>query len=340
MPVKDTEQSVWFESPRQSLAGMCFMGARYTNKDFISKAKSVHGERYLYDLVEYDGIYGKVGIICPVHGVFYQMAYSHLRGHGCPNCAPIVVGENIRRRNAKAFEEKARSKHGDKYDYSLVNYISAFTPVDIICPHHGIFKQMPAEHLRGRGCTRCGYIKNGRKTALTQEIFEQRANSIHNNKYDYSETIYTLIMSNVTIICPIHGRFVQSANGHLQGQGCPHCFNSRGERFIRNILINRHIEFLMHSGFPTCRYKRGLKFDFFLPHYNILIEFQGKQHFISQKHFGGDNAFLELKIKDAYKKQWALDNGYLFKEYTYKQSWDYIEGDLLKTIKQCQLLAS
>ena len=100
-------------------------------------------------------------IICPIHGLFKQKPSDALNGHFCPKCG--ITRRNIKR-NEKAkknFEKKAKEIHGDKYDYSLVNYEKALKKVKIICPTHGIFEQKPSNHLLGQGCPKCGKFSKG-----------------------------------------------------------------------------------------------------------------------------------------------------------------------------------
>lgn len=117
------------------------------------------------------------------------------------------------------FVEKAKEIHGNKYNYSKVQYINSSTKIEIICPKHGSFWQSPNNHLsKIRGCPEC----NG-GVALTKEKFVEKAQLIHNNKYDYSQVNYVNSQTKVTIICPIHGEFEQIPSNHLQGKGCPKC---------------------------------------------------------------------------------------------------------------------
>jgi len=126
----------------------------------------------------------------------------------------------------KSFIKKANKIHGDKYDYSLVNYITNKLKVIIICPEHGEFEQPPHGHLKGYGCYECGK-KISRK--VTTYEFIERSKEIHNNKFDYSLTELNGVMNKVKIICPKHGVFNQAAYGHLSGRGCNTCKSSNGE---------------------------------------------------------------------------------------------------------------
>ena len=126
----------------------------------------------------------------------------------------------------KDFIDKANLIHNNKYDYSKVNYINNSTKVCIICPEHGEFWQTPRNHLIGQGCPLCnGTFK------LTNQEFIEKANLIHNNKYDYSKVEYVNSRTKVCIICPEHGEFWQTPHHHLNGHGCSKCRNeNNGDR--------------------------------------------------------------------------------------------------------------
>src|SRR5690606_20516622 len=119
-----------------------------------------HGDRYNYDLVVYKNLRTKVKIVCKDHGVFEQVPDSHTKGHGCPHCAGNTQWDT------GSFILKAKEVHGDKFDYSLVDYKTTSHRVTILCPYHGASKQFPREHLRGIGCRRCGDVEKGKKRRL------------------------------------------------------------------------------------------------------------------------------------------------------------------------------
>lgn len=126
------------------------------------------------------------------------------------------------RKTAEQFVKDARLVHGDKYEYSDVEYVNTHTPVKIKCMSCGnIFFQEPSSHLAGHGCPKCNKRQDGRK--ISQEDFVARAKEVHKNKYDYSKTEYSDMRSKVEIICPVHGPFFQRAQSHLLGHGCPKC---------------------------------------------------------------------------------------------------------------------
>ena len=129
-----------------------------TTEQFITEANMVHNNFFNYSKTEYVNGHKKVKIICPVHGIFEQDASKHTRGGGCIKCANERQAMGIEK-----FIEKAILKHGNKFDYSLVEYINTITKVKIICPDHGIWEQVPNSHLNGNGCPNCKNSKGENK---------------------------------------------------------------------------------------------------------------------------------------------------------------------------------
>ena len=117
------------------------------------------------------------------------------------------------------FIEKAKSVHGDLYDYSKVEYINSATKVKIICNKHGEFEQRPNAHLAGSICLKCSNENNGLTKKLTKEKFIEKAKSVHGDLYDYSKIEYKGSHIKICIIHPEFGEFWQMPYAHLQGQG-------------------------------------------------------------------------------------------------------------------------
>lgn len=159
-------------------------------------------------------------------------------------------------RNQAEFIEKAKLIHGDKYDYSLVDYVKSSQNVIIICPIHGEFQQTPNHHLRGSGCKQCGRVR----TRNSVEDFVEKARAVHGNKYDYSKVEYTSVHNKVTIICPIHGEFQQTPHSHVTNkQGCPVCATIQGaaKRSGKNNVA--HQESVKAKKRQTCLKRYGAK---------------------------------------------------------------------------------
>ena len=121
------------------------------------------------------------------------------------------------------FIHKAKKLHNNKYTYDKSTYTTNTTNITITCPKHGDFNQSPKAHLQGSGCRSCSKERMGKKFAMGLEEFIEKANEVHNNKYDYSKTIYKSKKDKVVVICPTHGEFLQNTDNHLKGFGCNRC---------------------------------------------------------------------------------------------------------------------
>ena len=235
---------------------------------FIKRANIKHNNKYEYRLIKEINIDLKsIGtFICPTHGKFKQIYKNHLY-YGCSQCSGNITNTN------ENFKKDSIDIHGDEYDYSLINYRNNKTKVKIICSKHGIFEKTYQEHIRlKQGCPKCSRVTD-------KESFIEKANIIHNNKYDYAKFTYISARNMATIICPIHGEFEQITYSHLNGTGCPKCKKSKGELKIEKYLLINSIDFESQKTFEDCKNINYLPFDFYIFDQNICIEFDGKQHF-------------------------------------------------------------
>jgi hypothetical protein len=190
---------------------------QYNTTTFIKKSNLKHNNKYDYSKTIYKNFQTKISIICKIkdHGLFRQAPKSHINGTGCPKCLESYCDTTI-------FITKAKVVHGNKYNYDKTVYKSGKNKVVISCKIHGEFLQRAYNHLNGQGCKSCGYIQ-GPGTTLDEFII--KAHKKHNNKYDYSQSVYKNSVKKIKIICPInnHGIFHQSPTGHLTGNGCSKC---------------------------------------------------------------------------------------------------------------------
>ena len=200
----------------------------YTTETFIAKAKEKHGDN-VYDYSETVYVFSKdkLTVKCSKHGRFEVNASLHLCGQGCPccgrekstSCRPRAPGLDT-----ESFIIEARSKHGDRYDYSKVVYKNRSTKLIVGCSTHGDFETIPSSHLNGTGCERCGRQQAALSRMKTLAQFIRQANQVHNNLYDYSKSIYRGTDRPIIILCTIHGEFEQLPSHHIkQGSGCPRC---------------------------------------------------------------------------------------------------------------------
>ena len=263
-----------------------------SNTDFIDDARSIWGYKYDYSLVDYKGSH--IEVLIKYDDVIYrQKPVLHLLGY---NCERDII------KNQEDFLRKCYDKHGDKYDYSLVEYTGSQNKVKIIFEGK-IYEQKAGAHIHSSGLVEKVILKK------TTKQFIKESNEIHNFRYDYSKVNYVNNQTKVIITCSIHGDFEQVSSSHLSGTGCPHCMESKGERKISKFLDQKNIEYVRQKKFDDCiglRYK--LPFDFYLPKYRVAIEFDGKQHYEPMEYFGGLESYNRLKVNDKIKNDYCEDN--------------------------------
>jgi very-short-patch-repair endonuclease len=144
-------------------------------------------------------------------------------GKWCKSCGFVSMKEK-QSMKLDEFLEKSKEAHGDTYDYSKVVMNGVDTHVTIICKLHGEFTQTPYKHYSDKnGCTKCSIIRRSEANRFTLDEFIGKANEIHDNKYDYSKVIYINSLTDVSIICKIHGEFKQRPGNHMSGTGCERC---------------------------------------------------------------------------------------------------------------------
>ena len=277
--------------------------------EFIIKAKKVHGDKYDYSETVYRGGKKDVTIKCPIHGYFTQRANSHLNGHGCKECGKKLINKSKIVPIDKLLK-KFNEIHHNTYTYDFSTYIDGKKEMRMYCPIHGEFWQTPANHLNGHGCQKCAIELSAKKHFKGSDKFIEEAKKIHGDKYDYSKVDYKGADKDVIIICPIHGEFKQIASEHLRGRGCKFCVESKLENEVNNALIDSNIHFERQKRFKWLGRK---SLDFYIPKYKIAIECQGEQHYHPVK-FGGktqknEKELFDLQVKrDKLKKKLCEEN--------------------------------
>lgn len=279
-------------------------GVIKTHDDFVREAKLKHDNKYIYP-DNYVNALTKITIICPEHGEFKQIPSSHTQGNGCDLCR----NEN-RNKTQECFIKEANIVHNNKYTY-LDKYVNAKSKITIVCPEHGEFKQTPNIHLRGGGCPICACITKSNYFKKGFELFEIEANIVHNNKYTYPDKEYINGKTKIRIQCPNekHIDFYQTPNKHIHSkQGCPTCKSSKGEQEIEQMLMKYEVEYYKQQKFIKCKDKNQLPFDFYLPKYNLCIEYDGRQHFDMISIFGGEEGLIDRQRKDDIKSNYCIEN--------------------------------
>lgn len=325
----------FWQTPSEHLQGKgCSLCAndrkKMTLEHFIKCAIEIHGDKFDYSKVDYQGSQTKVCIICPEHGEFWITPSHHLNGYGCPQCAGLI-------KDTEQFICEAKKVHGDKYDYTQTEYIDSYTKVCVICPIHGEFWVTPRNHLSGCECPKCVYERNAKKRMNTQEDIINRFMLIHGDKYDYSNVEYKGLDVKVCIICPKHGIFWQTPSLHLDGHGCPQCSESKGERKISLWLKNHDILFNTQYRIdlsPVLFGRYRLKVDFFLPEHNTIIEYHGAQHYAFSPFFHRtEDKFQEQLERDAKLRDYCKQHGITLIEVPYTK-YDNVDDFLKRKLKK------
>lgn len=196
------------------------MAKKLTQEDFVERVEIATSGKVDVSNFVYVNNYTKGICKCNVCGNKWEaMPMSLLKGHACPRCAVEYKARKISL-TKEAFIENARKVHGDKYDYSKVEYLNNKTKVCIICPEHGVFWQKPNVHLQGNGCQKC--CKTGVK--LTQEEFLERVKEKNKHEIDYSKFVYVNAITKSTCRCLVCGNeWNANSQSLFSGFGCPKC---------------------------------------------------------------------------------------------------------------------
>lgn len=272
---------------------------RDTIKEFIQKASFTHNNKYTYDNAVYINSRVKLLVTCPTHGDFITLPSRHVKGAGCNKCYIDKISTT-----KEDYVLKAKIRHGDVYDYHDSVYNGSVNDITIRCLKHGYFTIKANAHLSGDRCKYCTIEDR----SISNKEYIDRAKKVHGELYDYSKTKFNNTYEDVIIICKKHGEFKQKAGVHLRGSGCPICKSSKGELKILKILEDNNIKFIREH--PIDDEYKAYKYDFYLPDLNILIEYDGIQHFKSIKHFGGLSKLKEQKARDDTKNKLAILHNY------------------------------
>lgn len=243
---------------------------------------------------------------CLIHDVYWKVSPNNvLSGKMCPECAK----DSKRSCFMKTHEEYVNDVANINKDIEVVGkYVGARIPILHLCKKHNVeWMALPYNILMGRGCPECKKEKciEARRKDNEQYIKElkiKNSDILPLEDYINSKTpiLHRCLIDN--------NEWYISPSNALRGEGCPKCRESNGERMVRQWLEGHNIEYIYQKTFDKCKDKQLLSFDFYLPDYNMVIEFQGIQHYEPVEVFGGQNAF-ELQVKhDKIKSNYCKQN--------------------------------
>lgn len=293
--------------------------------DYVCKQFEKRGYVVVQDY--YNNAHDKIKFVCLKHpNEVQEIVYGNFQqGHGCKYCGK----ENYLKKRTIAFEKVKRLFNNKGYILlsEEVDYRNNKSLLNYICPKHqnNIQKISYNSLYNGQGCYFCG--KEATKQKLKQnfckvkEVFESQGYDLLSKEEEYVNAT-----SKLRYRCPKHKDYVlyTTYSSMYNGEGCPLCRESKGEKFIRKILKDLNVNFISQKKFDDLKDKRYLSYDFFLPDYNMLIEYQGEFHDGSVYKI---NPFLQTldglqkqKQHDILKRNYAQDHGIKLLEIWY---WDY-----------------
>lgn len=240
--------------------------------------------------------------------------------YGCTKCGHL-----------KAYYEKALNYFLNKYNsekYELIEFESCHK-VTVKCKICGTIRTTTADNIYRYGCPNCGLTRGSQAQRLTKEQFIYNAKQIHGDYYDYSKVEVIDYKTKVCIICPKHGEFWQSPHKHYGDRcGCPKCASSHGEKIICRILndlnINYQYQVKIHNPYNDNNFIIDFKID------DIIIEYNGQQHYTPVEHFGGELRFKQQIQRDNDLKKYCLEHNLRLLEIPYTYSETEIKNKIIE----------
>lgn len=255
---------------------------------------------------EYVDAKTKIEHHCLIHNIYWNIQPSNaLQGQGCEMCRR----EKLNKSHQKTHEQYVVELYNVNKNIIVKEpYIDAKTPILHECIVHNIeWKIAPSNALQGQGCYKCKSEKIRNKLSKTHEQYFGKLKKANQN----IKPIEQYVGANIPILhkCLIDGyEWYATPANVLFGYCCPQCNESSGERKARQWLDAHNIKYIYQKVFKDCKNIRPLPFDFYLPEYNICIEYDGMQHFKPVEYFGGEDSFRRRVEHDNIKTDYCLNN--------------------------------
>ena len=288
----------------------------FSQEEFVNKLKNINP--YISVLGDYKGNKENIEVKClKCNYKWTTKGNSLLQGKGCPKC-----GGSLKKTN-EDFELEL--KNVKPHIIPIEKYSGALTNIKFRCLIHNCeWYDTPVHVLRDRGCPECAKESYRELRMKPHQVFIDEMKIINPQIEILSE--YNGVQNKLLCQCKIDNhKWMSYPNSLLKGYGCPICasyFKSKGEEKISNFLKINNIEFLTQYSFDKLVGLKGglLLYDFYIPKYNILIEYNGEQHYRPIDYFGGEEKFKVQQEHDRRKREYAENNGFQFIEIGY---WDF-----------------
>lgn len=309
-----TDGYEWYATPSNILKGIgcpkCSGKNKKTHEEYVTEVSDINPN--IEVVGKYINNHTNILHRCKIDGCEW-MASPHniLRGRRCPRCT---------KKEKYDHKEYVSRVARINQDIEVVGkYVNATTKILHKCKIDG-FKWYTTPHniLQGKGCPDCARKKLRNKLVKSHDKYVDELLIINRNikvigQYVNSQTPIT----HKCLICDCE--WEASPSNTLKGVGCPNCgsCNSIGEKAISDWFEEYNFSFQRQKTFDDCKDKIKLRFDFYLPDYNILIEYNGRQHYEPIEYFGGQKAFETQVLRDKIKKEYCQKNNILLFEIPY-----------------------
>lgn len=301
------------------------MGKKLTTEEYNKQIKSIGWEA----IDEYQGATTKIKHRCLKCGNIrdYMPNKVKINKPKCYCCSgQRTIQENI---------DYVRKWCNDN-NYLLIDLqrIQKELYVFYICPNHknkGIIKQSLQNIKKGRKCKYCGGLNLEKEDVIKLLTPYLLNNEKIKGVYKKRDKKTNIISWYGDFVCPIHGVYSMKKSNKMKNKGCPKCQMSKGEKKIEKFLDNKMILFKSQYKPSECRYKYPLSFDFYIPSLNTAIEYNGEQHYMPIKCFGGEERFKIQQKRDKIKKEYCKKNNIKLLEIPYTE-YDNIEKILKKEL--------
>lgn len=271
----------------------------------IAKQKvEERGYKLLTTKSEYIKASTKNKIQCSNGHVYEQNLMDLFNGHGCKKCASIING------NKQKLKYNDVKNTIDKLGFELLSkeFNGVDKKLDVKCKKcNHIFHPTLHNLKKGSGCPNC-YSKNRGKSNIIP--YEERLKYVKSFNYNIltPKEEYINGENKVKLQCSKGHIYEAKLHDFYMGNRCPVCRESKGEREIKIFLDKNKIKYEQQYKIENCKAINYLPFDFYLPDYKLLIEYDGKQHYIISSFYGGIDAFIGTKVRDTIKDMYCKDN--------------------------------
>lgn len=305
------------------------MGKNITNEEFLKKVYSEVGNEYT-PLDEYIRSNVNIRFKHNVCNTVFSMSPNHFLKDK-RRCAHCFHG------NKKSPEQfKKEFYEIAKGEYELCSeYVGSRSEIKVFhkaCQRY--YYTTPHSFLRGSKCALCygNLVKTTEE--FNKEVLDKGKgryillSKYKNNKYNVK--MKHLDCGNIYYVTP---------HDFLSGNRCPHCKESKGEKMVESILEDINVKYIYQKVFDSCGSdNQRMPFDFYIPDFNILIEYDGIQHYKPVKYFGGDYKLKCQMKRDQIKNKFAKDNNIKLVRIPYNRNYSYVYNTIVSFIRKAEVL--